>query len=155
MASLSSLIQCLYKSLPQSGVHERCFTWVGSGLTHKHQTMLERLTRDKHSSLLRKSVNYDRIVLQYMALVEIFKFNFSLPMNPRPCFETVLVIFIILSCPNDIVKMFLLKNKLKCLSVAKHNLTFVGKARSLIMMAPDFFLIGKLLPYWQILRKSE
>ena len=28
------------------------------GLTHKHQTRLERLARDKHSSLLQKSVNY-------------------------------------------------------------------------------------------------
>jgi hypothetical protein len=32
---------------------------VGSGLTHK-QTRLERLARDKHSSLLRKCVNYGR-----------------------------------------------------------------------------------------------
>jgi hypothetical protein len=30
------------------------------GLTHKHVTRLERLTRDKHSSLLRKFVNYGR-----------------------------------------------------------------------------------------------
>jgi hypothetical protein len=40
----------------------RCFT-VGMtplGLTHKHSTRLERLDRDKHSSLLRKSVNYSR-----------------------------------------------------------------------------------------------
>ncbi len=29
-------------------------------LTHKHQTRLERLAKDKHSSLLRKSVNYGR-----------------------------------------------------------------------------------------------
>jgi hypothetical protein len=35
-----------------------CFTQVGSGLTHKHLTRLERLTKNKHSSLLRKSVNY-------------------------------------------------------------------------------------------------
>jgi hypothetical protein len=34
---------------------ERC-----SGLTCKHYTRLERLARDKHSSLLRKSVNYGR-----------------------------------------------------------------------------------------------
>ncbi len=30
------------------------------GLTHKHQTRLEKLTRDKHSSLLRKYINYSR-----------------------------------------------------------------------------------------------
>ncbi len=44
------------RSLTQSGTPERCFTWVGSSLTHKHQTMLEKLARDKHSSLLRKFV---------------------------------------------------------------------------------------------------
>jgi hypothetical protein len=38
-----------------------CSTLVlAPGLTQKHQTRLERLTRDKHSSLLRKFVNYDR-----------------------------------------------------------------------------------------------
>jgi hypothetical protein len=31
---------------------------VGSSLTHKHQTKLERLSSDKHSSLLQKFVNY-------------------------------------------------------------------------------------------------
>ncbi len=32
---------------------------VGSGLTRKHKTGLERLTRDKHSSLIRESANND------------------------------------------------------------------------------------------------
>ncbi len=52
LASLSSLVQCL---------------WVRHGAypTHKHQTRLERHSRDKHSSLLRKSANYGRKVLQY------------------------------------------------------------------------------------------
>ncbi len=45
-------------SLPQSGAPERCFTRVSSGLTQKHETRLERLAKDKHSSLLQKSVNY-------------------------------------------------------------------------------------------------
>jgi hypothetical protein len=31
-----------------------------TGLTHKHQTRLERLAKDKHSSLLRTLVNYGR-----------------------------------------------------------------------------------------------
>ncbi len=35
-------------------------TWVGPGLTHKHKTRLERLAKDKHLSLLQKSVNYGR-----------------------------------------------------------------------------------------------
>jgi hypothetical protein len=30
------------------------------GLTHKHEARPEELARDKHSSLLRKLVNYDR-----------------------------------------------------------------------------------------------
>ncbi len=46
------------KSLPQSGALERCFTRVGSGLTHKHQAWLVWLARRKHSSLLRKFVTY-------------------------------------------------------------------------------------------------
>jgi hypothetical protein len=44
--------------LPESGAPERCFAWVGSGLTNKHYTGLERLAKDKRSSLLRKFVNY-------------------------------------------------------------------------------------------------
>ncbi len=48
-----------YRSLPLSGAPERCLTRVGSGLTRKNLTRLERLARDKHPSLLRKSVNYD------------------------------------------------------------------------------------------------
>jgi hypothetical protein len=48
------------KSLPLSGALERCFTWVGSFRTHKHCTILERLARDEHSSLLQKLVTYGR-----------------------------------------------------------------------------------------------
>jgi hypothetical protein len=46
------------RGLPESGASARCFTEVGSGLTNNHYTRLERLVRDKHSSLLRKFVNY-------------------------------------------------------------------------------------------------
>jgi hypothetical protein len=46
-------------SLPESGAPEMCFTWVGSWLTHKHYTILERLAGDKHSSLFQKFVAYD------------------------------------------------------------------------------------------------
>ena len=39
----------------------RCSTLgYAPGLTHKHQTRLERLAKDKHSGLLQKSVNYSR-----------------------------------------------------------------------------------------------
>jgi hypothetical protein len=48
------------RSLPKSGAPERFFTRVGSSLTRKHQTRLERLAKDKHPRLLRKSVNYGR-----------------------------------------------------------------------------------------------
>ncbi len=40
------------RSLPLSRELERSFSQVGSGLTHKHETRLERLARDEHSSLL-------------------------------------------------------------------------------------------------------
>jgi hypothetical protein len=46
------------RGLPDSGAPEICFTWVGPGLAHKHLTRLEKLARDKHSSLLQKSVKY-------------------------------------------------------------------------------------------------
>jgi hypothetical protein len=46
------------KSSTKRGETERGSTWVGSGLAHKHYSRLERLARDKHSSLLRKSVHY-------------------------------------------------------------------------------------------------
>ncbi len=64
---------CPWKALPaQSNVcgrgHEptlewsvrRCFTVVGAGLTRNHQARLERLARDKCSSLLLYSHNYGR-----------------------------------------------------------------------------------------------
>ncbi len=46
------------RSLLLSGACERCFIHLGSSLTSKDETSLERFARDKHSSLLRKSVNY-------------------------------------------------------------------------------------------------
>jgi hypothetical protein len=54
------------RSQPSIGAPEkfftpgRCFSELGFGPTPKHQTRLERLARDKRSSLLRKFVNYDR-----------------------------------------------------------------------------------------------
>jgi hypothetical protein len=56
---LSPLCVDKASSLPLSGVPERCFTWVGSCLTCKH-SILERLSRDKRSSLLRKFVTCSR-----------------------------------------------------------------------------------------------
>jgi len=50
---------CKAKSLPESGAPERCFTWTGSSLTRKHYTKLERIFRNKHSSLLRTFVIYE------------------------------------------------------------------------------------------------
>jgi len=42
-----------------SGAPERCSTLrLTTGLTHKHYVRLERLARDKHTSKLRKFVNY-------------------------------------------------------------------------------------------------
>ena len=46
------------RSLPYSGAPERFFDRVGSCFINSHLTRLERLVMDKHSSLLRKLVNY-------------------------------------------------------------------------------------------------
>ncbi len=40
------------KILPNIGEPERLFTQVGSGFTRKHENRLERLVRDKHTSLI-------------------------------------------------------------------------------------------------------
>ncbi len=48
------------RSVPQSVSPKGGFTWVGSGLTNKHQSKLEKLAIDKHSSLLQKFVTYGR-----------------------------------------------------------------------------------------------
>ncbi len=48
------------RSLSLSLAPERYSTRVGSNLTLKHQTQLEGFTRNKHSSLLQKLVNYCR-----------------------------------------------------------------------------------------------
>ncbi len=41
-----------------------CFTWVDSGLTHKHQTRLERLAKDKRSRLFWKVITNGRKMFQ-------------------------------------------------------------------------------------------
>jgi hypothetical protein len=46
------------RSLPLSGAPERSFSKVSSGLTHKHYTRLERVAKDKYSSLLGPFVSY-------------------------------------------------------------------------------------------------
>jgi hypothetical protein len=65
--SLASLSGLAYYLWVRPGAYPRVehlkgasLAWVGSGPTGKHYTLLERLARDKHSSLLRKSVNYGR-----------------------------------------------------------------------------------------------
>jgi hypothetical protein len=42
----------------RSGALERSSTWVGSGLTKKHYTRLERLAWDKHFSLFSLFASY-------------------------------------------------------------------------------------------------
>ncbi len=46
------------RSLKYSGAPERCFSQIGFGLIHFHFSWLERLARDKRSSLLQTFVNY-------------------------------------------------------------------------------------------------
>ncbi len=48
------------KSLPWREALETFFTQVGSSLAHKHWTIREGPARNKHPSLFKKFVNYDR-----------------------------------------------------------------------------------------------
>jgi hypothetical protein len=50
------------RSLPQRGASERCFNGRGSGLFGKHHTMLDRLAKDKQSSLFGPFVSLEKIV---------------------------------------------------------------------------------------------
>ncbi len=54
-----------------------CFTQVGSSLTSKHKTWLEKLASDKHSSLLQKSVNYGQKTFITLGLVVPLKVRLS------------------------------------------------------------------------------
>ncbi len=47
-------------NLPKCGPPESCFTWIGSGLTFRPYSRLERPKKDKYSSLLQIFVNYGR-----------------------------------------------------------------------------------------------
>ncbi len=48
------------RSFPYSVSFERDLTLVGSGLASKHLVRLEKLARDKHSTLLQFFLNYGR-----------------------------------------------------------------------------------------------
>jgi hypothetical protein len=55
-----------------SGAHEWCFTWVDFGLTHKHQTKLERFAEDKHNSLfsLLQNIRKITVVKSFITIVQ-------------------------------------------------------------------------------------
>jgi hypothetical protein len=71
------------RSLPESGVLKRCFTRVGSSLTHKHYIRLEKPIRDKHSSLLRTLLNYSRKKFITLCPAIIFIKLFALSLSLR------------------------------------------------------------------------
>ncbi len=50
-------VLCRPGAYPRVTPFSRCFNKVAYGLTRKYWTSLERLARDKHSSLLQKSIN--------------------------------------------------------------------------------------------------
>ena len=59
MVSLSSLAYCLWaRPGAYPSASKRFVNRAGSCFTNKHETKVERLVRDKHSSLLRTFVNY-------------------------------------------------------------------------------------------------
>ncbi len=49
------------RRLPRVGATERCFTQVGSGLTRKHKTRLERPAKEKHSCSFGPFISYKEI----------------------------------------------------------------------------------------------
>ncbi len=49
------------RSLPQSGSTQMSIIRVGSGLTHKLKTWLERFVKDKHSGLLGTFVSHKKV----------------------------------------------------------------------------------------------
>ncbi len=77
------------RSIPYSEAPERYFTWtwVDSGLTWKHWTLLEKLVRDKHSSLLRELVNCGQKMFYNIgprpggSFIELFSLNWTLAQN--------------------------------------------------------------------------
>ncbi len=46
------------RGLPQSGTPERCFTWVGSGLTRKNKDYVREACEGQTLQLITKYVNY-------------------------------------------------------------------------------------------------
>jgi hypothetical protein len=54
------------RSLPKSGASERFLNRVGPCFTYKHYTRLEKLARDKHTSLLQKFVACGRKKFYYI-----------------------------------------------------------------------------------------
>jgi hypothetical protein len=76
------------RSLPKSGAPEMCFTLVGSCLTCKQYTILERLSRGKRSSLLQKFVTYDRKQFNNIASrYTTFLSSLRLSENKLECFS--------------------------------------------------------------------
>jgi hypothetical protein len=59
LACISYLVKCFYVR-PEANRVKYLSSAPLKGRPHSHLTRLERLARDKHSSLLRKSVNYGR-----------------------------------------------------------------------------------------------
>ncbi len=75
-------------------VLERYSTWVGYSFPCKHYTNLESLSKDKHSSLLRKSVNYVLKMFYNIGLwsTQLWCYPYksiSIPGWPNVCWQNV------------------------------------------------------------------
>ncbi len=73
------------RSLTQSGTTERRFTGVCSGLTCKHKTRLQRLARDKHSSLSQTFINNICKKLYNIVSCEEFSYFFLHNLHGNQC----------------------------------------------------------------------
>ncbi len=63
------------RRLQKSGAPKRGFSKVGSGLTCKHYSRMERLAREKNYNLLRTFVNYGRkmsVIYEFFLLPTVF-----------------------------------------------------------------------------------
>jgi hypothetical protein len=80
----------------------RSFTQVGSGLTRKHYTRMERLASNKQSSLFRKFVNYDNKMFYKIGPRSTFRCLLA----PGACIIKLIMAVI-----------YRFRNKLECLSL--------------------------------------
>ncbi len=82
-------------SLTMSRVHRKNFTRVGSGIARRHQIRLERLARDKRSSLLFHSINEESKKFCSIGHVNIINFS-TLSLSKLECWSVTSLFSLVL-----------------------------------------------------------